>query len=587
MADAYFELAKAGVGPLVREVVKSVAGKRHLSSPDARRRYTNSVNQMVATVDDGAFEAHLRDAAGWAEITHVHGMSKALMTEQTSISLDFDPVLREFRVGPRSDAVFTEDAFLSSPDSFMILGDPGSGKTTTMKRLVLRSLEIIGADVKSPAMFPLVIVCREVLWSSTGVCEEILSRVGVNVAEFKKVVGDQESVLVALAASVLDKLSILVFVDGLDEISDSTSKRRAIQTISRINRSLEEARFICTCRIGDAAHLEGLAVAELLPLTHDQVADLVDLRGDSSTGFLEAVRASGHAEILDRPLLLNQILTVYEVTGSLPERPVDLNRALLRLLLHEWDEQRSITRPSRYSGFDAATKQEFLAHIAFALTIRGRSVFRHEDLEEIYRNIADRYGLPNNDARTVLREIESHVGIIAVVHGGYQFSHFTLQEHLCGEHIVRRFMNDETAEYLRWYPAIVAVAVALSSSPTEWMVECVRRAKRFETFAEVDTFAARLGLERPRFTASAELGVSVLHLMAQAARRNDYSAWTRIAELPAVRTSVELAEVTHEIKRTNTDVSFSRRASKEINRTSVRRVPDGVIPRRLYDMFQV
>ncbi len=299
-----------------------------------------------------------------------------------------------------------------------------------------------------------------------------------------------------------------------------------------------DAHIVCSCRSGDAPHLDGYATAELLPLSDNQISSIVEGRTQSTDAFLLSVAKAGISnDLLDRPLFLNQLLTVFETNGSVPERPVELYRQLLQLLIHDWDRQHHVQRRSDYAGFDGETKREFLSEFAFRLTIEGRATFAEEVLLGIYAEIHKQFRLPGNQARRVVREIESHVGIVMEVPSGFQVSHFTMQEYLCADNISRRPLDKEVAAYLPRFPAVIAIA--LSPRPTTWLVECLRLSRSFKPPRLASAFVSRLGLERPRFSPDIELGEALLSLMAQAAAE-EASSWERLGSIDAVRESVDL-----------------------------------------------
>lgn len=575
--SALLDLARIAAQEAIREAVSRIIHTR-AGKAKKDKRISESIERVVASTDQEAFALHVRDAHHWASVIQVQGMPRPVATNDASVPLDLAQVPRRFRREGDDTRPMEESYLLESDDDFMVLGDPGAGKTTTLKRFTLSLFaERPGGDDQC---FPEVIVCREVDWTTTDLASEILRRAGMNLAVVAREVAGFDAL--ELAAALLDDLHAVVVIDGLDEIADTSSRGNVLDAISRLHRRCQTARIMCSCRSGEAPHIEGFAVAELLPLSPEQIHEIVALRSSSADHFLSLVSKSGVSELMDRPLFLNQLLTVYETTGSLPERPVDLYRQLVRLLLHEWDEQRRVGRRSVYANFDSAAKQEFLAEVAFYLTERGRVTFTESELIEVYGVLADQFGLPKNQAQRVVREIESHVGIVTEIPYGFQFSHLTLQEYLCAESIVRQGMNDGVAEYVRRYPEVVAVAVALSSRPSHWLAECVRRAKSFEAPQHADAFVTRLALERPRLTASVEVGEAILKLANQA-NAADLTGWRRFAEMPAVSASIAMMRDAYHFDRSGTVVRWSRKVHGD-DRTR-RRVESGRLPVALFDML--
>ncbi len=529
------------------------------------------VQQLLESIDYSAFGLHVRDAYSWASIIHVQGMGGPLSTTESTVPLDYAQIARRFREPGAGHQTFDEATFLQSPANYLILGDPGAGKTTSLRRLVLSVFDQSQpAPVVATIRFPVVIVCRE-LTQALG--DALLERFGTRSGPLRLAYDGGESTDLLFAAGVLDELNAVLVVDGVDEIPQASDRNRLLDSLARLGRMCSSARIIVSSRSGDAPHLEGFLTGELLPLTEVQVLRIATQRTDQATEFLEAIRDGGYQDVVDRPLFLDQLLRVYATNGVLPERPVDLARQLVRLLLDEWDQQRRVMRRSAYATFDNGVKQEILSEIAFHLTINGKTRFKESDLVEVYDKIADPFGLPANGAIPVAREIESHVGIIAEIANGFEFTHLTLQEFLCADHISRQTMNDDVAQYLQRYPEVVAVAVALSSRPGPWLTECVRRARSFDTGMDAGSFASRLGLEQPRFTPSLELGEAIIRLMAQGAG-STASSWKRLLGTEAVRESVNLTTPRFRFVREGGGVRVFRRDPNDRQR----RIGSGLAP---------
>ena len=577
MAELFVDLARVTAQEAVRAAVSRFV-QRIAPKGKKEKEISETVARIVSSTDMEAFGLHVQEAHRWAAVIHVQGMPQPVETEESSVPLEFARVARRFRSPDDASRPMEERDLVASKDDFMVLGDPGAGKTTTLKRFTLSLFD--ESPGSGDLCFPEVIVCREVDWTKTNLPNEILRRAGVNLSVIGRELPEVDTL--ELAAAVVDDLHAVVVVDGLDEITDTALRGSVLDSLSRLHRRANTARFICSCRSGEAPHIEGFSVADLLPLSAEQIEEIVGLRTSSPDAFLDSVARSGVSELLDRPLFLNQLLTVFETTGTLPERSVDLYRQLVRLLLHEWDEQRRVGRRSAYANFDSSAKQEFLAEVAFHLTKRGQVTFTEPELIEVYGSIADQFGLPRNQARRIVQEVESHVGIIAEVPYGFQFSHLTLQEYFCAESIVRQGMNDEVADYVRRYPEVVAVAVALSSRPSHWLAECVRRAKSFESPQHADAFVSRLGLERPRFTPSVELGEAVLKLANQA-NADNLTSWRRFSGIRAIGESVRMTTERFHFDQAGSFVRYSRRITGDD--VARRRLEAGRLPTTLYEMF--
>jgi hypothetical protein len=218
----------------------------------------------------------------------------------------------------------------------------------------------------------------------------------------------------------------------------------------------------------------------------------------------------------ERPLLLAQLLKLFDEDGVLPERPSEVYERMLNLLLEQWDKERRIRRGSKYSGFTPDRKAKFLAALSYHLTVRIRTtVFSEKILIEAYAHIYKHFGLPADEAKAVAKELESHNGVI--VQGSrteYEFSHLSFQEYLCAEYLVRDSCPERLTEYLKRYPDPIAVAVAISSNPTHWLGSLFLRKNVMVNFTvpSLGAFVARFLVERPAFERTPILGLVAVKL---------------------------------------------------------------------------
>ncbi len=253
-------------------------------------------------------------------------------------------------------------------------------------------------------------------------------------------------------------------------------------------------------------------------------------------------------------------------------------------MLQDWDEQRRVVRPSKYANFFVEEKLEFLSTLSFELTIEHKTVrFRPDQLEEIYRKIAPRFGLPAGEAAKVAREIETHTGIIVESGGGFEFSHLSLQEYLCGYNLVRQPQGDRLMQYLREYPAPVAVAVALSSDPSAWFASLVLDVGGLKREWPVQSFLVRLTQERPWFTLSEALGHAILGVLMSYPDKDSrpFEDLLRVGESWA---SVALALKYYRVVRHANTVSLLYESNMRAGQSFRPRV-SGVITKELFDQI--
>jgi hypothetical protein len=213
-------------------------------------------------------------------------------------------------------------------------------------------------------------------------------------------------------------------------------------------------------------------------------------------------------------------------------------------MLEEWDEQRSVRRYSRYANFQVDRKEEFLQALAYHLTTKyQRSRFTHYQLEEVYLNIYSSFGLPRDQVTTVIREIESHTGLIIEVEDGvFEFAHKSLQEFLTAAYMLR--LPIPPREAIGKFPNETALVIAMSAKPNEYLHNLRSTIGTFGA-TYVEPFARRLEVEKVDFEASAVLGFDVLMLAQDAyttnqhlGERPDPRAFLHLLDIPALAISV-------------------------------------------------
>jgi len=489
-------------------------------------------------------EQHLNESLNWSKRIQFYGMSRAEETESATIPLRLNLEPRRFR-GTNVEGHRTESDLLADDRNYLLLGDPGAGKTTTLKRIVQNMLLDEPVAVSDDYAFPIVLRLRE-LPPGESIVAAIATTLGIPFERLEKSEPRRtaglwlaDAQLHHAIADFLNESHAVLLLDGLDEAPADAdgSLRRELQWLGF---NTAGAKIVISCRTGDyTAMVEGYDLLEICPLDQSEIIAIARLWLNDPVPFVDELARVPYGDVADRPLLLTQLLFLYKRYGYLPDQPSQVYRRVISLLLQEWDAERGISRISRYARFDPDRKTAFLAGIAYQLTFKiKKKIFLESDLIEAYRAIHGRFQLPTSEVRQVIAEIETHTGIIAVAgQDSFEFSHLSLQEYLCADYLVREPHSEHLNDYLTGYPAPVAIAIALSSNPSIAFAALFLKDPT-PPLENLGSFLSRLVLERPFFDVSPELGMAVMRLYRTFATKDDIGNLNRFVALPAVSDSV-------------------------------------------------
>lgn len=457
--------------------------------------------------------SHLVWVSNWSQQVQIFGMNKPLDTEDSTISLDISTSPRKFQGHSLSHSLISEDDLLSSREHYIILGDPGAGKTTTLKRLARKLLTSCPNSSKDIWQYPIVVLFRKI---NKTITEELADTFGIPYEIKEKSNADKKSryrdneyeesknnekalrfkdelifggeSLVKTIVNILDSSAPVLLLDGLDEVEQS-AKEDFETELSHLALAVTNCKIILTCRSGDyQSQIQGFSITEVCPLQPKDIREISERGLSNSDEFLLTLGKVPYYELANRPLFLRHMLILFNRDGFLPERPSDVYSRILHLMLEQWNAQNQINRKTKYSGFDPTRKADFLSCFAYLLTFKIKNkVFSTEILASAYKKLCAQFSLPVDEAVQVAHEIETHTGII--IEGkadSFEFCHLVLQEYLCAQYLMRAPFSAHLGDYLREYPAPLAIMVSMSVDSST-------------TFAGI-VLSPLEGVEKPNYT---------------------------------------------------------------------------------------
>ncbi len=410
--------------------------------------------------------------------------------------------------------------FVCAQPLLVVLGNPGSGKSTLVRYLLLTltrgdARRDLGLDpLWLPIFFPVAAFAAARARPGAGDLSpfEYLSAYysGLSQPDYGP-----------LFARALTMGRALVLFDGLDEVRDD--RQAIVRALEAFVREWDAPgnRFVATSRIVGyhEAPLDPnlFAVVTIQPLSDDLIhafierwsrayaalgapsvaadGDLLhDLMREAASAELER-RVAAHVAALSsavfstpqvtdlarNPLLLTILALIHNQGARLPDRRADLYRLCVEALAETWNRTRSLSgRPIAVQLGDEPIDERFVVNVLgpVALWLHGEragGLIEHDELEShIAATLAQSDGLPRRRARRLAREfielMRRDTGLL--IERGYRrfaFLHLTFEEYLaargllesvvveCPDHLLQRYALDP-----RWHE-VLRLAIASAS----------------------------------------------------------------------------------------------------------------------------
>lgn len=397
--------------------------------------------------------------------------------------------------------------------ALVLLGDPGSGKTTVLRHLALGFAyarlyaEEAGAQLDPELAWggtlplPVLAQLRRFAENLVGPPQDaspLLDHIG------QVLTGDRFEALAFHLATRLEAGEVIVLLDGLDEIADDGRRAWAARAVALFQSRFPQSRVVLTSRIYTYREPcllpPPFRVATIQPLDNEAADEFVvrwyraallqgsELAGNEQESSAEdrsrqLVQALGRRprlrEIAANPLLLTMICVVHQHRYRLPQQRAELYKECLLLLLEQWEQRRAEGGAAGLAAElgipDQTDRLALIQPIAYELQVCGREEATNR---EVRRWLLERFlELAAGDRQRTLGLIdrflnflEGRSGLLIArdIRDRYAFLHKTFQEYLAARELVAgERLTDEVVAHRHattWREVILLVAGHLVSS---------------------------------------------------------------------------------------------------------------------------
>ena len=377
----------------------------------------------------------------------------------------------------------------------MVLGDPGIGKSTFLRKVGLEALKG-NKDSYQHSLTPVLLELKNFKENEINI--QALIEEEFKICGFPNV---EKNI-----SNKLEKGELLILLDGLDEVP-TANVNNVIEKIKDFVDRHHKNRFILSCRTAARTHLQRFTDIEIVEFDDQQIQSFIehwfsselDRKNETAKNCWELLQKEEYKsakELAHTPLLLTFLCLVYDENQSFPTNRSRLYQDALRILLEKWSaEKRLPNRGLVYENLSIEQEEILLSEVAYQNFVADKLFLeKREVVKQIKDHLKQNLNAPQHlDGEKVLKTIEIEQGILVErARDVYSFSHLTLQEYLTAQYIYDNDLIEETVKnYVtetRWQEVFLLVAGLMRGKADKLLLAMEKEAQEYAKNAKLSKF---------------------------------------------------------------------------------------------------
>lgn len=463
------DIKKAIDGP-IKKSTTSVFNtlNQYAEAVDLLNKYKNANAELVKSLVENVQILGMTEPVKLADIYSVTKISTTI--HRRLYSNEWVDISSKHEVkANKNHATLRADEYIDKHNRVVILAGPGSGKTTLLKYTALSYIDkkLFENSALTIKKIPFYVSLPDLLETDLSIEEYLSNKIKIKTHEFAEF----------YLKRLLEKGKAAVLLDSLDEVPLS-KRMKAYERIEELSNLYAKAKIVLTCRIADYDRtLEGFYEVEIARLTEKAINKIIRAwftgRPKKARELIRHLSIDKDVySLTETPLLLSLLCIQYSNDLNIPNRKTELYSRCIDAFLRSWDTSRGFRRDTAFSSLTDDRKEKLFSEIAYEFLCNkdGKYVFHEIELLENIGKFVERFGMQSNESGSILKEIESHHGILEKYTAeSFSFSHVSFQEYFSAVALVsKRLELKFVKKYLsnpRGIPVIIFM-VALMDDPS-------------------------------------------------------------------------------------------------------------------------